>query len=471
MRDIAREVTEDVRDTVRNLREELTWAARDVRAGEAASRRGRTRQGARPAHQGRGQGERPAGQGRGPAAGAGRAADEPEAGAPRQAGADAAGARPGRPARQLREDGQAGRDQREEARARPRPRPPATGPTGPRRRTGRAGPDGAARPGGGRGAAAAGPAPPGLDAGLFRDLERLAVDFARELRRAAWNTESIGENALGDLRSILEDALARIKNEVFGGTAAKPGSDQASDEEDQTRRSATVRRRRLLTYRGPAWVYTVSTTLPNRSPEIIAARPSRGLASGSVRSISGRTPVCSQNRSSRAELVPGAHRRPDHGQLQEEHPVQVGGRHRAAGRAGDHDRPPGLSERSECAQVASPTVSITASTRSGSRAPGRERLVRAEREGPVPLGLAAAGGPDPVAGRPAEQDQRGGDAAARALHQHRGARLEPGPAEQHPVGGQVRRRQARGLARRTARRAWARRLRRGTATRSANVPS
>ncbi len=32
--------------------------------------------------------------------------------------------------------------------------------------------------------------------------------------------------------------------------------------------------------------------------------------------------------------------------------------------------PPGLSARTECAQVASPTVSITASTRSGSRCPG-----------------------------------------------------------------------------------------------------
>ena len=32
-------------------------------------------------------------------------------------------------------------------------------------------------------------------------------------------------------------------------------------------------------------------------------------------------------------------------------------------------RPPGLSDFTECAQVASPTVSITASTRSGSRAP------------------------------------------------------------------------------------------------------
>jgi len=32
-------------------------------------------------------------------------------------------------------------------------------------------------------------------------------------------------------------------------------------------------------------------------------------------------------------------------------------------------RPPGLSERTECAQVACPTLSITTSTRSGSRSP------------------------------------------------------------------------------------------------------
>ena len=70
------------------------------------------------------------------------------------------------------------------------------------------------------------------------DLERLAVDFARELRKAAWNTESVGENALGDLRSILEDALTRIKDEVFGGKSAegtKPasGPDQAPKQDPE----------------------------------------------------------------------------------------------------------------------------------------------------------------------------------------------------------------------------------------------
>src|SRR5262249_1772436 len=68
------------------------------------------------------------------------------------------------------------------------------------------------------------PGPPGFDVGMFRDLERLAVDFARDLRKAAWDTESIGENALGDLRSILEDALTRIQDDGFGG--AKGRADQ-----------------------------------------------------------------------------------------------------------------------------------------------------------------------------------------------------------------------------------------------------
>ena len=99
----------------------------------------------------------------------------------------------------------------------------APGPEGP-------GPDARGRlgPSGGRGRQA------GPDAGLFRDLERLAVEFARELRTAAWHTESVGENALGDLRAILEDTLTKVKTEVFGGArtdsgeADTPGADPAA---------------------------------------------------------------------------------------------------------------------------------------------------------------------------------------------------------------------------------------------------
>jgi hypothetical protein len=66
--------------------------------------------------------------------------------------------------------------------------------------------------------------PPGRpDLGMLRDLERMALDFARELRAAAWHTEAVGTDAVTGLRAILEDTLTRIKDEIFGGTAARPG--------------------------------------------------------------------------------------------------------------------------------------------------------------------------------------------------------------------------------------------------------
>jgi len=219
VRDIAREVSEDVRDTVRNLREELTWAARDVRrtAAEgdeqapehenARDRARRTRDEVRES--------------------ARRARDEARRGADgsadnRDEAWQAADAQheEARRARQQREDArQAAREGQQRARGARKEWADwaATqwpGWTGWRDRGQ-----------GGRGW----PGTPGLDVGMFRDLERLAVDFGRELRKAAWNTESIGENALGDLRSILEEALARVKNEVFRGAPPDDG------EEDQER--------------------------------------------------------------------------------------------------------------------------------------------------------------------------------------------------------------------------------------------
>jgi DNA-binding PadR family transcriptional regulator len=233
VRDIAREVSEDVRDTVRNLREELTWMTRDVRresrerAREDARERARrardeVRESARRARDEARQGTH------GPETGAhGPEADVRDAA--RQA--REALREEARGARQARDDVRRAREQREEARARPGRYPGDWAAwastqdwpnwTGWRGRPGE-------RPWGGRGW----PGAPGLDAALFRDLERLAVDFARELRRAAWNTESIGENALGDLRSILEDALTRIKNEVFGGAAKADPQDKAPEDKN-----------------------------------------------------------------------------------------------------------------------------------------------------------------------------------------------------------------------------------------------
>ena len=125
VRDIAREVTEDVRDTVRNLREELTWMTRDVRResrerarrtpgsgeGDARERARRARDEVRES--------------------ARRARDEARQGAARaQAGAHGPeadvrdAARQAREAlreqaRQARDEARQGRGQREEARARP----------------------------------------------------------------------------------------------------------------------------------------------------------------------------------------------------------------------------------------------------------------------------------------------------------------------------------------------------------------
>ena len=55
--------------------------------------------------------------------------------------------------------------------------------------------------------------------------------------------------------------------------------------------------------------------------------------------------------------------------------------------------PPGRSDRSECAHVASPDGLDHGVDPPGSRAPGLERLVRAELEGTRALGLVAARDP------------------------------------------------------------------------------
>ncbi|MEP7023353.1 MAG: PadR family transcriptional regulator [Actinomycetota bacterium] len=204
VRDIAREVTEDVRDTVRNLREELTWASREIKDGreqdrDAARERARqareaVRDSARQARQ------ELLGEAGGPQAraGAGAAAGASTAGRPGDApgGQEAKGFRgPGWPDW----PGWAGRAGWASWRGWPdHPGRASWAPGGLQR------PD---RP----------------DAGLVRDLERLALDFAKELRAAAWHTEALGTDALADLRAILEDTLVRIRDEVFGG--AGPGPD------------------------------------------------------------------------------------------------------------------------------------------------------------------------------------------------------------------------------------------------------
>jgi DNA-binding PadR family transcriptional regulator len=66
----------------------------------------------------------------------------------------------------------------------------------------------------------------GLDFGTFRDLERVAVQFSSDLRKLAIQSSAVGENVISDLRTILEEALERIKTEIFGpGPEAPEGRD------------------------------------------------------------------------------------------------------------------------------------------------------------------------------------------------------------------------------------------------------
>jgi len=69
--------------------------------------------------------------------------------------------------------------------------------------------------------------PGALDFGTLRDLERLAVQFTSDLRRVAMQSSAAGENVISDLRTILEEALERIKSEIFGSGQEGRGPDPA----------------------------------------------------------------------------------------------------------------------------------------------------------------------------------------------------------------------------------------------------
>jgi DNA-binding PadR family transcriptional regulator len=194
--DIVREVREDVRHTVRSLREELTWAARESRRASRDPDPQEAREQAKQANQdARAQARRIRDQLREQV----RQASE---GVREQARQASEGVR--EQARQARE--QAGPREdfrvpwgstglREEASARFRAGEQDWEPwAGFRGRHGGIGP---------------------LDFGTIRDLERLAVQFTTDLRKLAMQSSVVGENVISDLRAILEEALERIKSEIF----------------------------------------------------------------------------------------------------------------------------------------------------------------------------------------------------------------------------------------------------------------
>jgi DNA-binding PadR family transcriptional regulator len=212
VRDIAREVTEDVRETVRNLREELTFAARDMhRRGAAPPRDSQSRQQGPPRRHG------------GPPPRRGSSAwDE----ALHEDARDEDAAH-----EEAQHQKTPGQEAQHEETQRDQDRPGQAGP-------GRdeAGQAHGTRPGGDDAGQAHGARPgwswpPGgsgwADPGAYRDLEQLARRFSRELRAAATQAHAVSEDAVGDLRTILDDALDRIKAEVFGTPDASRPDDAA----------------------------------------------------------------------------------------------------------------------------------------------------------------------------------------------------------------------------------------------------
>jgi DNA-binding PadR family transcriptional regulator len=182
VRDIAREVSEDVRETVRNLREELASAARDIH-------------------------------GRSPASGG-------------PARAESAGAGSGGPESSGPETGRQERDAWQQAAGQPGGDSGWPG-RGARRSWGEwsgwgdwsgwadwSGSRAWHGPGGHR---------------ALRDMEQAARQFARDLRTAAWHAQAVSEDALDDLRDILDQAMDRIRSEVF--TSKAPAPDQPTERE------------------------------------------------------------------------------------------------------------------------------------------------------------------------------------------------------------------------------------------------
>jgi DNA-binding PadR family transcriptional regulator len=245
--DIVREVREDVRQTVRSLREELTWAARESRRmgremasdvrEQAMQARDEAREQAKQARdeareqvkQAKEQAREQARQAHEDAReGRGRAHDSDESREESGPGPEAA-RRVHEQARRLREEARRARDEAMGAGRLGDPvgagfrsgdhdwDPPGgsgwgQGP-GWTDWPGRRGWEDWARMRGRPGWTG------GLDFGTLRDLERVAVQFTSDLRRVAMQSSAAGENVITDLRAILEDALERIKSEIF-----RPGS-------------------------------------------------------------------------------------------------------------------------------------------------------------------------------------------------------------------------------------------------------
>jgi len=278
LRDVAREISEDVRDTVRTIREELASAAREFRAdgGKAGRYQGADTKGADTKGADTKGADTKGADASGPDMGGDSDSAAAGAGRPGRSGADRADDR------RVREEARRRREQmRASFRAQGRSHgdwaawagwsgrsewPPwaswadwASGrdaPTGEAESaesttpgTGAGSGEGtAAFSGSGAGTAAGARTGSGAQAGSagaersasdegqrarrggqnpFSDLERMAIQFATELRAAARQTGDLGERSLNDLRDILTDTLAKVRAEVFPDTGSGTESSEA----------------------------------------------------------------------------------------------------------------------------------------------------------------------------------------------------------------------------------------------------
>jgi DNA-binding PadR family transcriptional regulator len=263
--DIVREVREDVRQTVRSLREELTWGARESRRmGQAAAADAREQakqardEALAQARQARDEAKERARQARDQAKQAGeqakqageqakeevrqaredpweQATEEAEADQPaaaESAARDRAETAGQDTARRVREHARWLRDEaqrvREEAGARftsgeDWDAPGSAGRPSWTEWPGRRGWEEWTRTRGRRGW------PGALDFGTLKDLERVAVQFTADLRKLAMQSGAVGENVITDLRTILEEALERIKTEIFGPEQGPEGGQQGPE--------------------------------------------------------------------------------------------------------------------------------------------------------------------------------------------------------------------------------------------------
>jgi DNA-binding PadR family transcriptional regulator len=264
IRDIAREVTEDVRETVRSLREELAWAARDVhrqahrgRGSGTAGRRsgdGGQRPGADERERAGSAGEEARDQAREQARTARDQAREQARTAREQARSEWEQARSEweRAREQAYAERERARQQREETKqeryqakrnAREQPTEEEHAPPGwhehGQHERGR--PWGEGGPGWGRWGGGWGgwPGPhEWADPRAYRDLEKLARQFTRELRSAAWHAQAVSEDALRDLRAILSETLDRIKEEVFSGVGPAEAGESTEPGENEHRQAS-----------------------------------------------------------------------------------------------------------------------------------------------------------------------------------------------------------------------------------------